>query len=68
MGDAGAPIRFVTASLRIDFRKPTPLGEELVITGTLKSLEGRKAFVSLSLSARGVECAHGEMLAVELKT
>jgi acyl-coenzyme A thioesterase PaaI-like protein len=68
MGVAGAPIRFVTASLQIDFRKPTPLGEELLITGTLKSLDGRKAYVSLSLSAQGVECAHGEMLAVELKT
>ena len=68
MGDAGPPIRFVTASLQIDFRKPTPLGEELLITGTLKSLDGRKASVSLSLSARGVECAPGEMLAVELKT
>ena len=31
MGDAGAPIRFVTASLQIDFRKPTPLGEELLV-------------------------------------
>lgn len=68
MGDAGAPIRFVTASLRVDFLKPTPLGEELLIIGTLKSLQGRKAVVSLSLSARGVECARGEMLAVELKT
>jgi hypothetical protein len=47
--------------------KPTPLGEELLITGMLKFLEGRKASVSLSLSARGVERAHGEMLAVELK-
>ncbi|MCJ2137415.1 PaaI family thioesterase [Methylobacterium sp. J-026] len=67
MGDDGAPIRFVTASLQIDFRKPTPLGEELLITGTLKSLDGRKAQVSLSLSAAGVECAYGEMLAVELR-
>lgn len=68
MGDGGEPIRFVTASLQINFRKPTPLGEELLITGTLKSLEGRKAFVSLSLSASGIECAAGEMLAIELKS
>lgn len=67
MGDAGAPIRFMTASLQVDFRKPTPLGEELLITGTLVSLNGRKAEVSLSLSAAGVECAHGEMLAIELR-
>jgi acyl-coenzyme A thioesterase PaaI-like protein len=67
MGDDGPPIRFVTASLHVNFRKPTPLGEELLITGMLKSLEGRKAFISLSLSARGEECAQGEMIAVELR-
>lgn len=66
MGD-DAPIRFVTASLQVDFRKPTPLGVELLITGTLKAMEGRKAQVSLSLFADGVECAHGEMLAIELR-
>lgn len=61
-------MRFVTASLQVNFRKPTPIGEELLITGTLKSLDGRKACVVLSLSAGGEECANGEMLAVELKT
>ncbi|ACL62745.1 thioesterase superfamily protein (plasmid) [Methylobacterium nodulans ORS 2060] len=68
MGDEGPPIRFVTASLHVNFRKPTPLGEELLITCKLKSLEGKKALVLLSLSARGEECARGEMLAVELKS
>ncbi|XYD09045.1 PaaI family thioesterase [Methylobacterium sp. NMS12] len=67
MGDNGPPIRFVTASLQLDFRRPTPLGEELLITGTLKALDGRKALVSLSLSAGGVECAYAEMLAIELR-
>jgi hypothetical protein len=43
------------------------IAQVVLITGTLKSLDGRKAYVSLSLSARGVECAHGEMLAIELK-
>lgn len=67
MGDDGPPIRFVTASLQIDFRKPTPLGQELLVTGLLRSLDGRKAQVSLALSAGGVECARGEMLAIELR-
>lgn len=67
MGDEGMPIRFVTASLQIDYRKPTPLGRELLITGKLKSLEGRKAFVSLSLTVDGEECARGEMCAVEIR-
>ena len=68
MGDGDLPIRFVTASLHVDFRKPTPLGGELVITGTLKSLDGRKATILLSLRAHGEECAQGEMLASELRS
>lgn len=68
MGDDGTPIRFVTASLQVNFRKPTPIGKELLITGKLKSLDGRKACVVLSLLASGEECANGEMLALELKT
>lgn len=35
MGDGFAPIRFVTASLKLDFKRPTPLGTELVIVGAL---------------------------------
>ena len=65
MGDDGSLIRFVTASLKVDYLKPTPVGEELLIVGTLKSFEGRKAVSALSLSAKGVETARGEMTAVE---
>ncbi|MDP4021262.1 PaaI family thioesterase [Methylobacterium sp. NEAU 140] len=68
LGDDGPPIRFVTASLRVDFRRPTPLGAELLVTGRLVSLEGRKAVVALALAAGGETCAEGEMLAVELRT
>lgn len=67
MGDDCMPIRFVTASLQIGYRKPTPLGRELLITGTLNSLEGRKAFISLSLTVDGEECARGGMCAIEIR-
>ncbi|WP_322084241.1 PaaI family thioesterase [Burkholderia sp. BCC1972] len=65
IGD-GPQIRFVTASLKVDFRQPTPLGIELVVTGKLRSLEGRKAWIDLTLTANGVTCAVGEMLAIRL--
>jgi acyl-coenzyme A thioesterase PaaI-like protein len=65
-GEGSPPIRFVTASLKVDFRHPTPLGVELVIRGRLRSLEGRKAWIDLGLSAGEVICAVGEMLAVRL--
>jgi acyl-coenzyme A thioesterase PaaI-like protein len=64
MGDGGEFMRFVTASLKVDFLRPTPIGVELEVRGRLRSLEGRKVQVSLSLGAGGQACATGEMLAV----
>jgi acyl-coenzyme A thioesterase PaaI-like protein len=66
MGDGLAPIRFVTASLKVDFKHPTPLGVELVVEGRLRSIEGRKAWIDLSLTADERPCAIGEMLAIRL--
>lgn len=66
MRGSSQPIRFVTASLKVDFKRPTPIGAELVITGTLRSLEGRKAWINLVLTANELTCAVGEMLAIRL--
>ncbi len=67
MGDERQFMRFVTASLKVDFLRPTPIGVELVIMGHLRCIEGRKVQVSLTLSAEGETCARGEMLAVQLR-
>lgn len=64
--DSLPPIRFVTASLKVDFKRPTPLGVELVVNGMLRSLEGRKAWIDLVLTTGGQICAVGEMLAIRL--
>ncbi len=61
------PVRCVTASLKVDFKAPTPMGVPLELKGELKSLEGRKITVSMTLSANGVVCATGELLAIRLK-
>ncbi|AXF25813.1 thioesterase [Burkholderia pyrrocinia] len=66
IGEDLQPIRFVTASLKVDFKQPTPLGVELVVTGKLRSLEGRKAWIDLALTANGITRAVGEMLAIRL--
>ena len=39
--DADEDIRYVTASLTVDFRRPTPIGVELEITGRLKARDGQ---------------------------
>lgn len=64
MGSDGEPIRYVTASLKVDFRRPTPMGTELTIKGKLRCMEGRKVWVDLTLCADGEVCATGEMLAI----
>lgn len=67
MGSSEEPIRYVTASLKIDFRRPTPMGTELTVHGKLRSIEGRKVWVDLSLCADGEVCVTGEMLAIRFK-
>ncbi|WPH23083.1 PaaI family thioesterase [Variovorax paradoxus] len=66
IGDGREPVRFVTASLKVDFKRPTPLGVELVVRGMLRSLDGRKAWIDLVLTAGELTCATGEMLAIRL--
>lgn len=63
----GEPMRFVTASLKVDFLRPTPMGVELVVRAKLLSLEGRKVRMGMALSAGDVTCATSEMLAIQLK-
>ncbi len=67
MGDDGEFMRFVTASLKVSFLRPTPIAEELVIRGRLLGIEGRKVQVALSLDAGSEACAKGEMLAVRYR-
>ena len=64
-GDGPAP-RFVTASLKVDFLKPTPHGPELVVRGRIREISGRKVIVDAELSADGVVTARGEVVAVRI--
>lgn len=60
------PLRFVTASLRVDFRRPTPLGEELLLRGRAVEVAERKVRVAVTVEADGVVTVEGEVLAVRL--
>jgi acyl-coenzyme A thioesterase PaaI-like protein len=60
------PVRFITASLRVDYLKPTPLGVELEIRGKVKEVKGRKVVVTAALSANGQVCATGEVVGVRV--
>ncbi len=67
LAEGPIPVRCVTASLKVDFKAPVPMGKELTLTGTLISIEGRKIRVAMELFAAGIRCATGEILAIRLK-
>jgi acyl-coenzyme A thioesterase PaaI-like protein len=62
----GPAMRYVTASLRVEYLKPTPIDSVLELRARAKSVEGRKVLVEVSLFAGGDECAKGEVLAVRM--
>jgi acyl-coenzyme A thioesterase PaaI-like protein len=64
--DTDPPLRFVTASLHVDYLRPTPMGVSLEIRGKVKEIKDRKVVVAASLSAGGQECARGEVVAVRM--
>jgi acyl-coenzyme A thioesterase PaaI-like protein len=59
-------LRFVTASLRVDYLKPTPLGVTLEIRGRVKEMTERKVVVAVTVSAAGEVTARGEVVAVQM--
>jgi len=66
LGEKPLP-RFVAASLKVDYLKPTPLGISLELRGRILEIKGRKVTVSVTLSAEGVICAKGEEILVQLQ-
>lgn len=64
--DTLPPLRYVTASLKVDYLKPTPLGPPLVLRGRIVEVKGRKVVVQISLYVEGEECVRGEVIAVQI--
>ncbi len=58
--------RFVTASLHVDYLKPTPLGPELEVRGRATTIQGRKVVVEARILAAGQVTVKGEVIAVEM--
>lgn len=59
-------LRFVTASLKVDYIHPTPLGVQLEARGKVKEVGRRKVYVSVEVFAQGTVCARGEVIAVRM--
>ena len=65
IGEGPAP-RYVTASLHVDYLKPTPLGVELEIRGGVKERSERKAVVALTVAVNGTITVRAEVVAVRM--
>jgi acyl-coenzyme A thioesterase PaaI-like protein len=58
--------RFVTASLQVDYLKPTPLGVELELRGKIIEVKGRKIITEITVLANGEVTARGKVIAVQM--
>lgn len=63
-GDQIDPPRFVTASLHVDFVKPTPHGVPLKAIGTVHEIHPKKWKIETEVYAEETLCAKGEVTAV----
>ena len=60
------PLRFVTASLHVDYLLPTPIGVPLEVRGKVKMIKGRRVVVEARLLSEGKVCAQGEVVVVQM--
>jgi len=59
-------LRFLTASLHVDYLRPTPLGVPLEVRATIKEIKGRKVVVSATVAAEEQVFARGEIVAIKV--
>lgn len=64
VGNGPAP-RYLTASLHVDYLKPTPM-VPLEVRGRIKEIKGRKVIVEARVLAGGEVTARGEVIAVQV--
>ncbi|MCX6060353.1 MAG: PaaI family thioesterase [Chloroflexi bacterium] len=64
--DSEPPLRYLTASLHVDYLKPTPLGTILEIRAKVKEVKGRKVVIEEWIVVNGVVTVKGEVVAVQV--
>ena len=64
--DTEPPLRYLTASLQVDYLKPTPLGPLLEIRGKVKEVKGRKVVIEEWIVVNGEVTVRGELVAVQV--
>ncbi|MBN1498354.1 MAG: PaaI family thioesterase [Spirochaetes bacterium] len=64
--DTDPPLRFVTASLHVDYLKPTPIEGPVELRSRVTEMHERKAVIETDLSVSGTVCAKGMVVAVKI--
>lgn len=64
--DSEPALRYLTASLKVDFLKPTPLGVVLEVHGRVHKVSGRKVVIEEWIRANGEITVRGELVAVQV--
>ena len=64
--DTAPCLRFVTASLHVDYLQPMPIEGSLELRGKVKEVRGRKVVVTTEVIAQGEVCARGEVIAIQM--
>ena len=64
--DSEPPLRFLTASLHVDYLKPTPLGVMLEVRGKVTALAGRKVTIDEWILAGAETTVRGQVVAVQV--
>lgn len=58
-------VAMLTASLHVDYLRPTPLGVPLEVRASVVEAKGRKIVMSARLLAEGEVCAQGQVVTVQ---
>jgi acyl-coenzyme A thioesterase PaaI-like protein len=61
-------IWYVTASIKIDYHRPTPINKDVTLKAKVTMREGRKLLVVCKLFSGDEKCASAEVLAVRVPT
>lgn len=60
------PLRYLTASLHVDYLKPTPLGPILEVRAKVKEIKGRKVVIEEWIVVNDIITVRGEVVAVQV--
>ena len=64
--DTEPSLRFVSASLQVEYLRPTPLGPPLEVRARIEEVTSKKVVMASTVSVGGRICARGRVVAVRM--